>query len=241
MSTLLLAQPPGDVHGLVDERPYFTFCEVDQSTAATRAACSEEFLLQTIEDNMTPIVLLRARGSSELNFIVEVDGSVSEIKLLKSFDREIDEEIFRIVKFTKGWTPGKIAGKPVRTLVRVPIAFTPDDSPVNIEFERFESIFCQSYKSAFTTAANINKLAKKKRGETCNCGSSRVMLKVRMYYLSSRATTPKVLRSSKKNMITEDMIELLERVKPGDKLSFELIFEISGETEVEVKHYIELI
>lgn len=63
-------------------------------------------------------------GRCFLNFIVEKDGSFSEIKVVKSSgDEKLDEEAIRLMKTMPRWIPGKRNGKRVRCRFLLPISF----------------------------------------------------------------------------------------------------------------------
>jgi protein TonB len=56
-------------------------------------------------------------------FVIEEDGSVSNIKVTKSIGGGCDEEAVRVIRSMPLWEPGKRSGRPVRVLVRMPIVF----------------------------------------------------------------------------------------------------------------------
>jgi protein TonB len=66
---------------------------------------------------------LGIEGQVVLNFVVEKDGTISEIKVLKSPDRELTKEAIRVVKASPRWTPGTIKGEYVRSYRTVAINF----------------------------------------------------------------------------------------------------------------------
>ncbi|MDN3584020.1 energy transducer TonB [Mucilaginibacter flavus] len=63
-------------------------------------------------------------GRVIVSFIVEKDGLVSNIKVARSVNKELDEEAVRVIKESPRWTPGTRFGLPVRIEYAVPIAFT---------------------------------------------------------------------------------------------------------------------
>ncbi len=64
-------------------------------------------------------------GKIIVKFVVERDGSVSDVKVIsKRLGDGLDEEAIRAIKKTSGmWTPGKVNDQPVRSYFRVPITF----------------------------------------------------------------------------------------------------------------------
>lgn len=64
------------------------------------------------------------QGKVVVNFIVEKDGSLSNIKILKSVSENIDKEAIRVIYNMPKWIPGKQRGKPVRVYVNLLMRFT---------------------------------------------------------------------------------------------------------------------
>ncbi len=62
-------------------------------------------------------------GTAYVNFIVEIDGSVSEVLVLKPIGYGCDEEATRLVSQMTGWEPGEQDGKKVRVRSNVPVYF----------------------------------------------------------------------------------------------------------------------
>jgi periplasmic protein TonB len=63
------------------------------------------------------------QGTVYVSFIVEKDGSITNIKILRSLGGGCDEEVIRVVKAMPVWEPGKQAGKPVRVQFLLPVKF----------------------------------------------------------------------------------------------------------------------
>lgn len=58
-----------------------------------------------------------------VEFIVEKDGSLSNVRVVKGKYEEINEVAVRLVKLMPKWNPGKQDGKPVRVSFILPITF----------------------------------------------------------------------------------------------------------------------
>ncbi|MNL59915.1 Gram-negative bacterial tonB protein [compost metagenome] len=56
-----------------------------------------------------------------MQFMVEKDGSLSEITILKDSGYGLAEEATRVLKLSPKWIPGSEHGKPVRVLYTLPI------------------------------------------------------------------------------------------------------------------------
>jgi protein TonB len=64
-------------------------------------------------------------GVVYVNFVVEKDGTVSNIKILKGIGGGCDEEVIRVTKLMTGWVPGEDKnGNKVRVSFVLPVKFT---------------------------------------------------------------------------------------------------------------------
>ncbi len=70
------------------------------------------------------------QGTVFLSFIVEPDGSISNVNTLgKKLGFGLEEEALRVLQKSKTWKPGYLANKPIRSKFQVPIRFTlPNDN-----------------------------------------------------------------------------------------------------------------
>ena len=63
------------------------------------------------------------QGRVAVRFIVEKDGSISDVKPILSVHPLLNKEAVRVVESMPKWTPGKQNGKPVRVRFNVPVMF----------------------------------------------------------------------------------------------------------------------
>ena len=63
------------------------------------------------------------QGTVFVTFVVEPNGSVTNVKILRGIGGGCDEEASRVVKNMPGWKAGKQRGKPVRVQFNLPIKF----------------------------------------------------------------------------------------------------------------------
>ena len=63
------------------------------------------------------------QGRVTVRFIVEKDGSISNVSPIHPVHPLLDKEAIRVVKSMPKWSPGKQHGKPVRVQLIVPIMF----------------------------------------------------------------------------------------------------------------------
>lgn len=64
------------------------------------------------------------QGIVFVTFVVERDGNITDVRLLRGIGGGCDEEAIRVVKGMPRWTPGKQRGQPVRVQFNLPIRFT---------------------------------------------------------------------------------------------------------------------
>lgn len=62
-------------------------------------------------------------GRVYVTFVVEDDGEITDIKLLRGIGGGCDEEAVRVISIMPSWKPGLQRGKPVRTQFNLPIKF----------------------------------------------------------------------------------------------------------------------
>ncbi len=63
------------------------------------------------------------QGRVYVSFVVEKDGSIGNVKVIRSSHEKMSEEAVRVVRKMKKWTPGRIDGKAVRSRFTLPIMF----------------------------------------------------------------------------------------------------------------------
>jgi protein TonB len=67
------------------------------------------------------------QGKVFLSFIVEKDGSITDIETMKGIGFGCDEEAMRVVKLMPKWIAGKQNGRNVRVKFTIPVFFRLDD------------------------------------------------------------------------------------------------------------------
>lgn len=63
------------------------------------------------------------QGRVLVKFVIETDGSISNVSVVKGVDPELDAEAIQVVKKMPKWTPGKNRGIPVRSYFTLPVTF----------------------------------------------------------------------------------------------------------------------
>ena len=84
-------------------------------------------LMKFLRDNIQYPRISRennSQGKTYVNFVVNTDGSIQDVEVMKSSgDVYLDKEAIRVVKTMPKWNPGKQAGKAVRVRFTLPVSF----------------------------------------------------------------------------------------------------------------------
>ena len=111
-------EPPKHV---VEETKIFTVVEQMPMYPGGDAA-----LMGYLRDNIKyPTVAAEngVQGRVVVGFVVERDGSITDVNILRGVDPSLDREAMRVVKGMPRWTPGKQNGSAVRVKYQVPVTF----------------------------------------------------------------------------------------------------------------------
>ncbi|PLW91952.1 MAG: energy transducer TonB [Marinilabiliales bacterium] len=107
-----IPQDSGKVFTIVDELPSYPG--------------GEEALFEYLAENVRYPQYAKNKGIQGTvfaGFVIEKDGSITNIKILKSIGGGCDEEVIRVIENMPKWTPGKQRGKTVRVQFNLPIKF----------------------------------------------------------------------------------------------------------------------
>lgn len=86
----------------------------------------EKALLEYLGNNIKyPVVAQEngVQGRVVVSFVVERDGSITDVRVVRSVDPSLDKEATRVVKSMPKWIPGKQNGSAVRVKYTVPVSF----------------------------------------------------------------------------------------------------------------------
>lgn len=86
----------------------------------------EEARLKFLHDNIAYPRIARdagVEGRVIVGFVVEPDGRISNVKIIRGKVQSLDEEALRVTKMMPRWKPGKQRGKSVRVQFTMPITF----------------------------------------------------------------------------------------------------------------------
>lgn len=65
----------------------------------------------------------KIQGMVMASFIVNADGTISNLKIVKKVNPELDREALRVLQSMPKWEPGKEKGKNCRAMVAIPVVF----------------------------------------------------------------------------------------------------------------------
>ena len=83
-------------------------------------------LMKFLGDNIKYPVIAQENGIQGrviTNFVVERDGSISDVQVVRGQDPSLDKEAVRVIKTMPKWKPGQQRGKPVRVRFTLPVVF----------------------------------------------------------------------------------------------------------------------
>lgn len=66
----------------------------------------------------------KIKGTVFITFVVEKDGSVSNVSIIKGVHPLLDNEAIKVISESPRWTPGMQRGQPVRIRYQIPVSFT---------------------------------------------------------------------------------------------------------------------
>lgn len=63
------------------------------------------------------------KGRVIVNFVIEKDGTITTVKVMRGLSPDIDKEAVRVISRSPKWEPGMQFGNPVRVSYSVPLTF----------------------------------------------------------------------------------------------------------------------
>lgn len=115
------APPPPVAKVEVVAAPIVDFPDVEAGFPGGPAA-----MMKWINDNIKypqTSIEMNEQGRVFLSFVVETNGSISNVKIERGVSIDLDKEAKRVIKKMPKWVPGESAGRAVRARCRLPINF----------------------------------------------------------------------------------------------------------------------
>lgn len=104
----------------------YGFNEVDQRPMFLNSADPSQFLEKWVYQYLKypeKAVIEGVQGRVMVAFVIEKDGKVSDVRVVKSVSPELDAEAVKVVSASPKWKPGRLAGEKVRTSMTIPVEF----------------------------------------------------------------------------------------------------------------------
>lgn len=118
-----------EIFVIAEDMPRFPGCE-DKATKKEKEECAQKKMLEFIYANIKYPPIARengVEGTVVVTFVVEKDGMVKDIKVLRDIGAGCGDEALRVVELMNKkdmkWTPGKQRGKSVRVQFNLPVKF----------------------------------------------------------------------------------------------------------------------
>ena len=103
-----------------------SFYDCDQRPTFLNSADVAPFMEKWVYANLKyPEDAVRdgVQGRVMVDFIVDKDGKVTDVRVVRGVDPELDEEAVRVISASPKWKPGRVNGQKVRTSITVPVEF----------------------------------------------------------------------------------------------------------------------
>lgn len=123
---IIVITPPdltnGNTTNVVVEQPIIDFPDVEASFFGG-AAAMQRWIAENVNYPQASIEM-NEQGRVYLSFVVEADGSLSNIAIERGVSQDLDKEAKRLIRKMPNWEAGEAKGKKARTRCRLPINFT---------------------------------------------------------------------------------------------------------------------
>lgn len=116
---------PSSVSIRDDNEPIFTVCEVPPSFPGGNAQL-DDYIRQNLR-HPEKAIKNKVQGSVFVSFIVNKDGTIRDVSVLKGLGHGTNEEALRFVQTMPNWTPGRQSGRDVNVKYNLAIPFRSDD------------------------------------------------------------------------------------------------------------------
>ncbi len=119
-----------EIFVIVEQAPRFPGCEDMSGSKEEKEACATKKMLEYIYGNLKYPAIARENGIEGqvvIQFVVDKDGSVNDINLVRDLEGGCGEAALKVVKgmnsLPQRWTPGKQRGRAVKVKYTLPVKF----------------------------------------------------------------------------------------------------------------------
>ena len=103
-----------------------SFYDCDQRPVFLHSSDPKDFLNKWVYQYLKyPVEAVREgiQGRVMVDFVIEKDGKVTDVRVVKGVSEELDAEAVRVVAASPKWKPGRVNGNRVRTSLTIPVEF----------------------------------------------------------------------------------------------------------------------
>ncbi len=114
---------------VVEQMPRFAGCEGQKLNDSEMKQCSDKAMLEYIYSKIKYPSIARENGiegTAVVSFVVEKDGSLTDLKVARDIGGGCGREVIRIVKNMPDWIAGEQRGRKVRVQFNLPVKFKLD-------------------------------------------------------------------------------------------------------------------
>ncbi len=226
------------IYSVVEYMPHFEGCE-DIEDKTERKKCSDEAIITFLQENVVYPVEAREQGIEGrvvVRFIVEKDGTINGLEILKDPGAGCGEESLRVINLMPNWIPGKQKGKKVRVYFTLPIMFklSVEELPQEYfepqeKFSNINDIFCERYLAEFMSKEKLNNLLETEMDTSNVCSVQGTISKISNIKLTYTKSGEDKEYYSNNGVLNEEMLKVLKNVEIGDVIAFEFIMIVSLE------------
>ncbi len=108
---------------IYDPTPLENIIYTRAETMPTHKHGSDKEFIRYIKASMVPVKGKRVKGAVTACFVVEKNGMLSDVKVVKSTNTDVDKQVVDAIMATSPWKPGTDKGQPVRVIIRMPVQF----------------------------------------------------------------------------------------------------------------------
>ena len=117
---------PDDINKKTEEEGVVPYFDCDQRPQFFGSSDPRHFLREWVYQYLKyPGSALQngVQGTVMVEFVIEKDGKVTGVRVLKGVSDELDAEAIKVVSASPKWKPGKVSGNKVRSSISLPVEF----------------------------------------------------------------------------------------------------------------------
>lgn len=116
----------GKVPGRKTQEGVVPFYDCDQKPTFLGSSDIRKFMEQWVYQYLKyPASAVRdgVQGRVQVEFVIDKEGKVTDVKVVKGVSEELDAEAIRVIAASPKWKPGKVGGQKVSTSITIPVEF----------------------------------------------------------------------------------------------------------------------